>query len=242
LASPSPSPATRERPKTPQAIFDRVAPYYDTLNSVLSLGMDRRWRRRATAALGLYPGAHVLDVATGTGALAAEIVRTTSGTVSVTGCDVNERMLAVARRRNLRDKAEIDFVRADATDLPFLSGAFDAVTIAFAIDDMPDRQACVREIARVLRPGGKVALLELGQPDARSVKSAYRVYLRTFRMLGRFSAGGYEHLEQEILAYRGAGAIEDLLGLAGFTRYVATSLTWGIARLHVAAKREAPGR
>ena len=87
------------RPKTPQAVFDRVASYYDTLNSVLSLGMDRRWRREAVASLELRPGARVLDVATGTGALAAEIVRTSAGTVSVTGCDVNERMLSVARKR-----------------------------------------------------------------------------------------------------------------------------------------------
>jgi demethylmenaquinone methyltransferase/2-methoxy-6-polyprenyl-1,4-benzoquinol methylase len=236
VASPIQSTATPARPRTPQAIFDRVAPYYDTLNSVLSFGMDRRWRRHATASLGLRPGARVLDVATGTGALAAEILRSTSGTVSVTACDLNERMLSVARRRAVRDGTQVDLVRCDATSLPFASDGFDAVTIAFAIDDMPDRDACVREIRRVLRPGGKVALLELGQPDAGPARAAYQVYLRTFRLLGRLSVEGYGHLEQEILGYRGADAIESLLARGGFSGYRRASLTWGIARLHVAEK------
>jgi ubiquinone/menaquinone biosynthesis methyltransferase len=232
--------ASGERPRTPQAIFDRVAPYYDTLNSVLSLGMDRRWRRRATKALGLRSGARVLDVATGTGALAAEIVRSTSGSVSVTACDVNERMLSVARRRRMRDGAHVEYVNCDAAHLPFAPETFDAVTIAFAIDDMPDRDACVREMARVLRPGGTLALLELGQPDAGPAKAAYRMYLRAFRVVGRLAAEGYRHLEQEIRTYRGARAIEDLLLRGGFSRYRRTSLTWGIARLHVAEKGSRP--
>jgi demethylmenaquinone methyltransferase/2-methoxy-6-polyprenyl-1,4-benzoquinol methylase len=226
-----------ERPRTPQAIFDRVAPYYDALNSVLSLGMDRRWRKQATRALGLRSGARVLDVATGTGALAAEIVRSSAGSVSVTGCDVNERMLSIARRRAARRRcAHVEFVRCDAASLPFGPATFDAVTIAFAIDDMPDRDACIREMARVLRPGGTIALLELGQPDARPVRAAYRLYLRTFHVVGRMAASGYRHLEQEILTYRGARAVEELLLRGGFSRYRRRSLTWGIARLHVAEK------
>src|ERR1700722_8499831 len=96
-----------ERPKTPQAVFDRVAPYYDALNSMLSFGMDRRWRRETVASLNLAPGARVLDVATGTGALAAEIARATSGTTKVTGCDLNERMLAVARARTARARRAV---------------------------------------------------------------------------------------------------------------------------------------
>ena len=225
------------RPRTPQTIFDRVAPYYDALNSVLSLGFDRRWRREAIRALALRPGARVLDVATGTGAVASEIVRSTSGTVSVTACDINERMLYVARSRRLPRGARVDLVRCDASQLPFASSSFDAATIAFAIDDMPDRDACVREIARVLAPGGMIALLELSQPDAPPVRALYDLYLRTFRVVGRLAADGYRHLEQEIRTYRGAEAIEDLLRRAGFASYRRTSLTLGIARLHVASKR-----
>jgi demethylmenaquinone methyltransferase/2-methoxy-6-polyprenyl-1,4-benzoquinol methylase len=222
------------RPRTPQSIFDGVAPYYDALNAILSFGLDRRWRRQTVAALRLRPGSSVLDVATGTGSLAAEIVRSTSAAVSVTGCDLNERMLSVARRRTRR--ASVEFVRCDATHLPFRDGAFDVVTIAFAIDDMPDREACVDEMWRVLRPGGQLALLELSQPDEGSLRLAYRLYLRTFRALRHFSVDGYSHLEQEILKYRGARATEELIVRGGFAQYQTKSLTWGIARLHVAEK------
>jgi demethylmenaquinone methyltransferase/2-methoxy-6-polyprenyl-1,4-benzoquinol methylase len=228
--------ASEERPKTPQPVFDRVAPYYDALNSILSLGFDRRWRLRAAAALGVQPGARVLDVATGTGAMAAAIARATSRSVSITGCDLNERMLRVARERQALAEANVELVRCDGASLPFEDASFDAVTIAFAIDDMPDRQGCAREMWRVLRPGGNIVLLELSQPDSPLLRSAYRLYLSTFRRLGEFSSGGYEHLRDEILKYRGAGAIEELLVRCGFSGYRVTSLTWGIARLHTAEK------
>lgn len=224
------------RPKTPQAVFDRVAPYYDTFNSLLSLGIDRTWRRRVARSLELPPGARVLDVATGTGALALEIVRATSGEASVTACDINANMLAVAERRIGKKGLGIELIRCDATNLPFDDGVFDAATLAFAIDDMPDRDACAREIRRVLKPGGRVALLELAQPDGEPLRSAYRLYLRTFRLLRRFSVHGYDHLEQEIRTYRGPAAIESLLLRSGFGRYRHTSLTLGIARLHVAER------
>jgi ubiquinone/menaquinone biosynthesis methyltransferase len=229
-----------DRPRTPQAVFDRIAPYYDTFNSLLSLGMDRRWRRQTIASLGLHPGEHVLDVATGTGALATEVARMSSGTVSVTGCDMNERMLSVAGQRAKRAGAHVEFVRCDATNLPFPKETFHAATIGFAIDDMHDRAACIREVWRVLRPSGQVALLELSQPDAAPIKAAYRAYLRTFRMLGHGSFDGYRHLEQEILKYRGADAVKELLSRGGFSKYRRRILTWGVACLHVAEKFAVP--
>jgi demethylmenaquinone methyltransferase/2-methoxy-6-polyprenyl-1,4-benzoquinol methylase len=228
-----PSPPSAERPKTPQAVFDRVAPFYDVLNSVLSFGMDRKWRRETVAALKLSPGASVLDVATGTGALAIEIARATSGTVQVTACDTNERMLSVARARNDPAMSAVEIVRCDATKLPFADQTFDAVTVSFAIDDMPDRVACVREIRRVLRNGGSVALLELSQPDHGLLRTGYLAYLRVFRAFGRL---GYEHLEEEILKYRGPEAVEELLRGAGFDAYRRRSLSGGIARVHLADK------
>lgn len=230
------------RPRTPQATFDRVAKYYDVLNSVLSVGLDRRWRRRAVVPLELRPGMRVLDVATGTGALVTEITRLTGGTVSITGCDLNERMLSIAKERVARDGSRIDLIQCDATRLPFEEESFDAVTIAFGLDDMPDRDACMREMWRVLRPGGRLAVLELGQPDLPVLGAAYRLYLRTFRLLSFFSVEGYRHLEQEILKYRGPAAVESLVVSRGFEKYRRESLTWGIARLHVAEKaRELEG-
>jgi demethylmenaquinone methyltransferase/2-methoxy-6-polyprenyl-1,4-benzoquinol methylase len=232
-----PSRSSAERPKTPQAVFDRVAPFYDVLNSVLSFGMDRRWRRETVAALKLSPGASVLDVATGTGALAIEIARATSGTVQVTACDTNERMLSVARARTDSVMSAVEIVQCDAAKLPFADRSFDAVTVSFAIDDMPDRGACVREIRRVLRTGGRVAVLELSQPDHGILRTGYLAYLRVFRAFGRL---GFDHLEQEILKYRGPAAIEELLRGAGFDAYQRRSLSAGIARLHLADKGHGP--
>lgn len=218
-----------------------MASYYDAMNSILSLGQDRRWRRQTAAALELRPGARVLDVATGTGALAAEIHRRTSGAVAITACDLNETMLSVARRRTARLQTNLDLVLCDATRLPFEAESFDAVTIAFAIDDMPDRMACAREMWRVLSPGGTLALLELGQPDLPLLKAAYRAYLRVFRALRHLSLSGYDHLETEILTYRGPDAIEQLLLETGFGGYRRRSLSFGVARLHLAEKL-APSR
>jgi demethylmenaquinone methyltransferase/2-methoxy-6-polyprenyl-1,4-benzoquinol methylase len=217
-------------------MFDRVAPYYDAVNAILSLGLDRRWRRRTAASLELSPGARVLDVATGTGALATEIHRLTAGCVAITGCDVNERMLAVARERMSKQRADVRIVRCDATELPFPKESFEAVTIGFAIDDMPDRERCAREMWRVLSPGGQIALLELGQPDSAFLRAMYRVYLRCFRLLRHVSLDGYGHLEREIVEYRGADAVERLLIGTGFEGYSRQNLAWGVARLHVARK------
>jgi demethylmenaquinone methyltransferase/2-methoxy-6-polyprenyl-1,4-benzoquinol methylase len=226
------------RPKTPQAIFDRVAPYYDRFNGILSLGLDRRWRRSAIDALGLRAGQHALDVATGTGALALEMARRHDGGVRVTGCDLNKRMLSVASERLARAGTQVELLRCSAANLPFSSRSFDAASLAFAIDDMPDRDACIAEIRRVLRPGGSFALLELSQPDVQPLKGAYHLYLAAFRLLRRFRVEGYDHLAQEIRGYRGADAVATLLARHGFVRYARRNLSGGIARLHVAERAE----
>ena len=225
------------RPKTPQATFDKVAPYYDRVNGLLSLGLDRRWRRRTIAALALQPGDSALDVATGTGALALEMVAQGHGRVSVTGCDLNTHMLAVAQQRAAAAGANITFLCCDAANMPFAERSFDAASLAFAIDDMPDRDACIAEIARVLRPGGRFVLLELSQPDTQPLKAAYAAYLNTFQWLRKLKLEGYDHLAQEIRGYRGAQAIAELLARHGFALREQRALTGGIARLHCATRQ-----
>jgi demethylmenaquinone methyltransferase/2-methoxy-6-polyprenyl-1,4-benzoquinol methylase len=220
-----------ERPRTPQSTFDRVAPYYDLFNSLLSLGVDRSWRRRVCRELALARGARVLDVATGTGALAIRLAE--SAEARVIGCDLNRAMLTVARRRH---SARVSFLRCDAAQLPFPSQSFDAVTIAFAIDDMPARERCASELLRVLRPGGRVALLELARPEREPLKSLYRAYLRVFGLLRRFRVHGYDHLAQEILSYRGRDAARALLSGAGFVECRSVALSWGLSRLHLARR------
>jgi demethylmenaquinone methyltransferase/2-methoxy-6-polyprenyl-1,4-benzoquinol methylase len=152
----------------------------------------------------------------------------------VIGCDLNTRMLAVARGRVRAD--QLPLVRCDAGSLPFASERFDAVTIGFAIDDMPERSRCAREMLRVLRPGGRLALLELSRPEREPFKSLYRTYLRVFSLLRRVRVAGYDYLAQEIVTYRGADAARELLLSVGFVDYQSIELTCGLARLHLARR------
>ncbi|MDN3351172.1 ubiquinone/menaquinone biosynthesis methyltransferase [Actinomadura sp. DC4] len=229
----------RSRPATPQELFDRVAPRYDLFNSLLSGGSDRRWRRRAARLVAPPPpGGTVLDVATGTGSLAIAVADAAPD-AEVTGCDINAAMLAVGEKkiaeRGLARRVRL--VRAPGEDLPFEDGSFDAVCIAFAIDDMSDRRRCAAEMTRVLRPGGRLVLLELAVPEQPVLRSAYLGGLAVMSLLGRARGmDGYRHLREEITTYRGADAIRALLTDVGLHGYGRTPLTGGIAVLHAATK------
>ncbi|HET8659953.1 MAG TPA: ubiquinone/menaquinone biosynthesis methyltransferase [Micromonosporaceae bacterium] len=227
----------KARPSTPQAMFDRVAPYYDRFNTLLSMGFDRRWRRRAARALRLPPGARVLDVATGTGALARTIAREAPAGFEVVGCDLNARMLAAGQAR-LDGGHPVRLVLAAAERLPFADDGFDAATIGFAVDDFADQLAAVRELHRVVRPGGQLVLLELSLPDQPLLRAAYRAGLAVFGLVGRLPGrAGYGHLREEITRYRGVSAVADLLARSGFTGHEVVRLTGGVATLHRAVNR-----
>lgn len=231
----------RERPKTPQALFSAVAPRYDSINAALSLGRDRAWRRRAAELLMVPADAEVLDVATGTGALAIAIAERLGPRGRVLGCDVNAQMLAKARERvaDAHTRARIELLVADATALPFADNRFDGVTVGFAIDDVSDRSQCARELFRVLAPGGRVVILELALPDHQLVRSVYRGYLGLLplaaRLLGRVEAP-YGHLREEILSYRGRAAVPELLREVGFTGHTREDAAAGVVSLHAASK------
>jgi demethylmenaquinone methyltransferase/2-methoxy-6-polyprenyl-1,4-benzoquinol methylase len=229
----------RLRPATPQSVFDRVAPYYDLLNSCLSLGLDRRWRRQAADCLCLPAKALVLDIATGTGSLARAVAaRACAG--RIVACDLNARMLSIAASRLRRSRLPIDLLRCRAEQLPFPSNFFDAVVMAFALDDLRERRTAAAEILRVLKPGGKLAILELSVPDNAILHACYRLYLCAFPLFDLFSrSGGYRHLAEEIRTYRGRAAVEQLLREAGFAEYSCMNLTGGITRIHRAEKRQA---
>lgn len=144
-------------------MFDRIAPTYDRLNTVLSLGADGRWRRAAVRATGVGPGDRVIDVACGSGKLAAKLAAAVGPAGQVTGADLSPGMIAVARRAQPA-LAQLDFVVANALALPVADDAFDAATIAFGLRNLADYEAGFRELARVVRPGGRVVCLELSQP------------------------------------------------------------------------------
>jgi demethylmenaquinone methyltransferase/2-methoxy-6-polyprenyl-1,4-benzoquinol methylase len=180
-------------------MFDRIAGRYDLLNRILSLGIDRRWRRRAAAALALSPGQRILDLATGTGDLAIEVARTSS--TLVVGLDPSPRMLDLAKEKvaaaGLADR--VTLMLGDAQALPYGPAELDGVCMAFGIRNVPDRAMALREIARVVKPGGRVAILELTEPSGLG-----RFYLHTLvPRVGALLSGAreYRYLQESIARF-----------------------------------------
>ena len=223
------------------AMFDRIARRYDLLNRLLSLGLDRRWRRLQVEALApLAVSARVLDLATGTADVAIAVARRYPG-VTVTGVDPSVAMLALGRRKvsgtGLDDR--ISLVTGDAQALPFADDSFDATCMSFGIRNVPDRALALREMARVTRPMGKVLILELGEPGPGLVTSLARLYLHTVvPALGALVAGAHEYryLQRSIAAFPPAATFAESMEAAGLTVVGITSLSFGAAHLFVAQR------
>ena len=213
------------------AAFSAIARRYVAANHLLSLGMDIQWRARAVQMVAEWRPAQLLDVATGTGDLALDILRALPE-VRVLGVDFCGPMLEIARRRGLRDCLE-----ADAMHLPLPDAAFDVVTTAFGLRNMPDYAAALREFRRVLRPGGHLLVLDLGIPEGVAA-GPYRFYLH--RVLPRIascfaaSAEAYTYLGRSIEAFPRGGAFFDLLSSVGYVAPVHVPLMGGIASIYTA--------
>lgn len=156
-------------------MFAGIAPRYDVTNTVLSLGLHHRWRRRLVRLAQAPKGGSVLDVATGTGDLALEFRRAVGGKGRVVGVDFCEPMLERAREKALEQKLKVEFREGDALRLAFDEDSFDVASIAFGVRNVDDPVQCLREMARVVRPGGRVAVLEFGQPGG-ATRWPYRLY------------------------------------------------------------------
>jgi len=154
-------------------MFDRIAARYDLLNTILSAGADSRWRRQAARAARLAPGGAALDVACGSGRLTAELARSAGAAGRVVGVDFSPGMLEVARR----DQPALRFVEGDALDLPFGDEEFDAATMAFGLRNLADPGRGLAEMRRVVRPGGRMVVLEFVRPPRNLVGAGYRLYL-----------------------------------------------------------------
>ncbi len=218
-------------------MFDNIADRYDLLNRVLSLGIDQRWRRRTIAALELGSDARVLDLATGTGDLALMIARR-SPTAQVVGLDPSAGMLKVARDKVAAKGLEqrIELVLGDAERLPFEAESFDAVTIAFGIRNVPDRAAALREMRRVLRPGRKAAILELGEPRGGLLGPLARFHVHTVvPWLGALLSGAreYRYLQQSIAAFPPPEQFAALMQQSGFSEVRVHPLHFGVCHLYV---------
>ena len=223
-------------------MFDQIAPRYDFVNRVLSLGLDRRWRRRVIKELQLAPGARVLDVATGTGDLAIELARAVpSG--HVIGLDPSAEMLKIAGvkmgKRGL--DARVSLVEGDAQVLPQANCEIDAATIAFGIRNVPDRPRALRELARVVRPGGKIAVLELGEAQPGWFGRAARFHTHhVVPRLGALLSGRreYRYLQASVAAFPPAEEFAQVMRDAGLDVQKVIPLTFGVCTLFIATPRE----
>ncbi|HEV2984075.1 MAG TPA: bifunctional demethylmenaquinone methyltransferase/2-methoxy-6-polyprenyl-1,4-benzoquinol methylase UbiE [Vicinamibacterales bacterium] len=231
--------------KTPERIagmFDAIARRYDLLNHVLSGGIDRRWRKRAIRSLALTGTERVLDLCTGTGDLAVAAARARPSAARVVGIDFAGAMLQVGREK-LR-KADLDarimLVRGDATRLPLDEGVMDAITIGFGIRNVEDMEGACREMRRVLKPGGRLAILEFAVPTVPGVSALYLWYLhhvlpRIGRAISRHHAA-YGYLTASIDAFSTPDEFVKILRQGGFMAVSAVPLTFGSVILYTARR------
>ena len=209
-------------------MFDRIAPVYDLMNRVMTAGLDRRWRR-ATVDQVVQPGDAVLDACCGTGDLA--ILARRHGAGQVTGLDFSEGMLERARRK----EATVDWVPGDVLALPFADASFDAATVGFGVRNVEDLVAALRELRRVLRPGGRLGILEITTPRG-VLAPFYRVWFdRVIPLLGRVLPGGaaYTYLPASVRRFPPPEELATLLRESGFGAVRFRCFAGGIVALHV---------
>lgn len=226
-------------------MFSHIAPRYDLANEVLSCGVHRLWRRAAVQLGGAAPGLSVLDCATGTGDLALAFKRAVGPTGRVVGTDFCPEMLAAAPVKARRAGQEVHFEVADATALPYAKGVFDIASIAFGIRNVDDPVACLRELARVTKRGGRVVVLEFGQPRG-PFGTLFRLYSRTaMPWIGGLLTGdraAYEYLPRTAASFPAGDRFLALMDEANvFETRTAIPLSFGTAYVYLGTVAEQTG-
>jgi demethylmenaquinone methyltransferase/2-methoxy-6-polyprenyl-1,4-benzoquinol methylase len=217
-------------------MFDRIASFYDVMNSVMTAGLHHRWRARAADLAAVGPGSRALDVATGTGDLAVELARRVAPGGEVIGSDFSEEMLALARRK----APELRFEWGNALELPYPDGRFDAATVGFGARNFSDLDRGLREMARVVRPGGRVVVLEITTPQRPPLSTFFRVWFdRIVPLLGRLTGESlaYSYLPSSVRRFpapEGLAAAMERAGLRDI-RWILTA--GGIIAIHVGTKQ-----
>jgi demethylmenaquinone methyltransferase/2-methoxy-6-polyprenyl-1,4-benzoquinol methylase len=219
------------------AMFDAIAERYDFVNRIISLGIDQRWRRATARALALGENATVLDLATGTSDLAIQVVREFPS-AHVTGIDPSTRMLQFGAQKLVRLglSERISLEVGNAEELRFPDASVDGVCIAFGIRNVPDRSRALREMARVTRPGGRIAILELSEPRGHLLGALARLHVHTIvPWMGALLSGAreYRYLQRSIAAFPSADEFTQQLREAGVTPVAVEPLTFGVCHLYV---------
>ena len=228
------APGTLEEPQV-RAMFDRIASFYDVMNSVMTAGLHHRWRRRAADLAAVGPGSSALDVATGTGDLAVELGRRVGADGEVVGSDFSEEMLTLARRK----APGLRFEWGNALDLPYEDGRFDAATVGFGARNFSDLDRGLAEMARVVRPGGRVVVLEITTPQRPPLSTFFQVWFdRIVPLIGRLTGESvaYSYLPSSVRRFPAPEGLAAAMARAGLSdiRWILTA--GGIIAIHVGTK------
>jgi demethylmenaquinone methyltransferase / 2-methoxy-6-polyprenyl-1,4-benzoquinol methylase len=224
-----------------RAMFDRISGFYDVMNSVMTAGLHHGWRRRAADLAAVGPGDRVLDVATGTGDLALELSRRVGPDGEVVGSDFSDEMLVRARAKASEAAAPITFEWGNALELPYPDDSFAAATVGFGARNFSDLDQGLREMTRVVQPGGRVVVLEITTPTRPPLSSFYRLWFdRVVPLIGRVAGDpeAYSYLPNSVKRFPGPHELAARMDACGLdVRYVLTA--GGIIALHAGTRRTA---
>ena len=222
-----------------RTMFDRIAGVYDLMNTAMTAGMHHRWRQRAADLAALAPGGAALDVCCGTGDLALELSGRVGPEGTVVGCDFSDRMLELARSKaSARGAANVRFEWADALELPYEDGSFDAATIGFGARNLADLDRGLAELARVLRPAGRLVILEITQPQRPPLSAFYSLWFdRIVPLLGTLAGdrSAYPYLPESVKRFPSPHGLAERMAAAGFGRIRYFVLAGGIITIHAGA-------
>ena len=226
-----------------QKMFGEIAPKYDRMNHLLSMNTDRYWRWKTVRRLKPDNSGPILDVCTGTGDLAIAFCKKTKGAVDVIAADFCEEMLEIGRtkKNRLQWGDKIDFVQADTQELPYDDDQFQIVSVAFGLRNVADTDQGLREMTRVCRPGGKVAVLEFSTPRMQPIKFGYQWYFKNVlprigQMMARNNSAAYEYLPSSVGEFPAYEALAERMTAAGLRDVKFHPMTFGVATLYIGIK------
>lgn len=224
-------------------MFDRIAGHYDAMNSVMTAGLHHRWRERAAGRADLHEGDRALDVCCGTGDLSLALAARVGPTGEVVGCDFSEPMLELAREKAASLGASgVRFEWADALRLPYEAASFDAVTVGFGVRNLADLDHGLAEMARVLKPDGRLVILEITQPSRPPLSSFYSLWFdRIVPLLGTLAGDrdAYAYLPESVRSFPSPQGLAERMEAAGLMRIAVTVLAGGIIAIHSGRRAEA---